>query len=116
MRAAAELDDATDKHPVTPGSVLPAREQLGELLLELNQPSAALQEFETSLRDAPNRFNGLYGAGRAASQLTDAQTKARTYYTRLVELCRHADGLRPEVAEAKQFLAGVKVKDSAVAH
>ena len=65
MRAAAELDDATDKHPVTPGAILPAREQLGELLLELKQPVAALQEFETSLRSAPNRFNGLYGAARA---------------------------------------------------
>src|SRR6185503_15232590 len=48
MRAVADLDDATDKHPVTPGAILPAREQLGELLLELKQPSAALQEFETS--------------------------------------------------------------------
>ena len=66
MRAAADLDDATDKHPVTPGAILPAREQLGELLLELKQPAAALQEFETSLQRAPNRFNGLYGAARAA--------------------------------------------------
>jgi tetratricopeptide (TPR) repeat protein len=63
MRAAAELDDATEKHPVTPGTLLPAREQLGELLLELKQPAAALQEFETSLRSAPNRFNGLIRRG-----------------------------------------------------
>src|SRR5882672_3547624 len=67
VRAAADLDDATEKHPVTPGAILPAREQLGELLLELKQPTAALQEFETSLRSAPNRFNGLYGAARAAN-------------------------------------------------
>ena len=66
MRAAAELDDATDKHPVTPGTLLPAREQLGELLFELKQPAAALQEFETSLKTSPNRFNGLYGAARSA--------------------------------------------------
>jgi len=57
MRAVAELDDATDKHPVTPGALIPVREQLGELLLELKQPAAALKEFETSLRSAPNRFN-----------------------------------------------------------
>jgi len=59
MKAAADVDDATDKHPVTPGSILPAREQLGELLLELKKPVEALHEFEVSLRVAPNRFNGL---------------------------------------------------------
>ena len=104
MRAVADLDDATDKHPVTPGSILPAREQLGELLLELKQPSAALAEFETSLRSAPERFNGLYGAARAASLAAD-QKKARSYYTKLMALTRHADSVRPEIAEAKAFLA-----------
>ena len=106
MRAAAELDDATDKHPVTPGSILPAREQLGELLLELKQPSVALAEFETSLRSAPERFNGLYGAARAASLAAD-QKKARSYYTKLMALTREADTPRPEIAEAKAFLAVV---------
>jgi len=112
MRAAAELDDATDKHPVTPGAILPAREQLGELLLELKQPMEALQEFETSLSSAPNRFNGLYGAARAANLASD-QKKAKTYYAKLIALSRHADSIRPEIDEAKAFLAGVKVKDSA---
>jgi tetratricopeptide (TPR) repeat protein len=112
MRAAAELDDATEKHPVTPGAILPAREQLGELLLELKQPTAALQEFETSLRSAPNRFNGLYGAARAARLASD-QKKARTYYGKLLALSRQADNTRPEIEEAKLFLAGVNVKDSA---
>ena len=112
MRAAAELDDATDKHPVTPGAILPAREQLGELLLELKQPAAALREFETSLRSAPNRFNGLYGAARAAELAADRR-RAMTYYGRLVSLCRHADGVRPEVEAAKGFLAGANVKVSA---
>ena len=111
MRAAAELDDATEKHPVTPGAVLPAREQLGELLLELKQPTA-LQEFETSLRSAPNRFNGLYGAARAAKLAAD-QKRARTYYGKLLALCRNADSIRPEIEEAKAFLAGVNVTDSA---
>jgi len=119
MRAAADLDDATDKHPVTPGAILPAREQLGELLLELKQPSAALQEFETSLRSAPNRFNGLYGAARAArvaadqNKLAADQKKAKTYYEKLLALSRQADSIRPEIEEAKAFLAGVNVKVSA---
>jgi tetratricopeptide (TPR) repeat protein len=112
MRAAAELDDATEKHPVTPGAILPAREQLGELLLELKQPIAALQEFETSLRSAPNRFNGLYGAARAARRAAD-QKRARTYYGNLLELCRRADSVRPEIEEAKAFLAGLNEKGSA---
>ena len=112
VRAAAELDDATDKHPVTPGAILPAREQLGELLLELKQPLAALQEFETSLRTTPNRFNGLYGAARAAKLASD-QKRAKTYYAKLVALCRHADSIRPEIEEAKAFLTVVNVKDSA---
>jgi tetratricopeptide (TPR) repeat protein len=111
MRAAAELDDATEKHPVTPGTLLPAREQLGELLLELKQPAAALQEFETSLRIAPNRFNGLYGAARAANLAADRK-RAKTYYGKLVAQCRQADSLRAEIVEAQKFLAGVKVPDS----
>jgi tetratricopeptide (TPR) repeat protein len=112
MRAAAELDDATDKHPVTPGALLPAREQLGELLLELKQPVAALREFETSLRSAPNRFNGLYGAARAARLAAD-RNRAATYYRKLMALCRLADGVRPEIEEAKEFLADVNNKLSA---
>ncbi|MCA1614252.1 MAG: hypothetical protein LC800_08955 [Acidobacteria bacterium] len=112
MRGASELDDATEKHPVTPGAILPAREQLGELLLELKQPAAALREFETSLRSAPNRFNGLYGAARAAKLAADRK-RARTYYGKLLALSRRADGVRPEIEEAKAFLAGARAKDSA---
>ena len=112
MRGAAELDDATEKHPVTPGAILPAREQLGELLLELQQPGAALHEFETSLRSAPNRFNGLYGAARAARLAAD-QKKAKTYYGKILALSGQADSIRPEIEEAKSFLAGVNVNDSA---
>jgi tetratricopeptide (TPR) repeat protein len=121
MRAAADLDDATDKHPVTPGAILPAREQLGELLLELKQPTAAMQEFKTSLRTAPNRFNGLYGAARAARLAADQSNaaadrkKATTYYGKLIALTRYADSTRPEIEEAKAFLAGANVKDSASA-
>jgi tetratricopeptide (TPR) repeat protein len=119
MRSAADLDDATDKHPVTPGAILPAREQLGELLIELKQPAPALQAFETSLLSSPNRFNGIYGAARAARLATDQgnrvadRQKAMMYYGRLLKLSRGADSVRPEIEEAKAFLAGVNVKDSA---
>ncbi len=109
MRAAADLDDVTEKHPVTPGSVLPAREQLGELLLELKQPIAALEAFEMSLRNAPNRFNGLYGAARAA-RLANNLPAAKTYYEKLLALCSHADSTRPELEEAKAFLAQSKLR------
>jgi tetratricopeptide (TPR) repeat protein len=104
LRAAADLDDTTDKHPVTPGALLPAREQLADLLLELKQPSAALQEFEVSFRSTPNRFNGVYGAARAA-RLAGNTKSARLYYSKLLNLSRDADTPRPEIAEAKQFLA-----------
>ncbi len=111
MRAAADLDDATEKHPVTPGAILPAREQLGELLLELKEPAAALGAFEASLRDTPNRFNGLYGAARAAA-LAGNRKGAEGYYKKLLALCRHADADRPGLAEAKEFLAAGGAKTS----
>jgi len=107
MREAAELDDATEKHPVTPGNLLPAREQLGELLLELKQPAAALVEFESSLSRAPNRFNGLVGAARSA-RLAGDNTRAQSYYEKLTAVSRYADAVRPELQEAKTFLASVK--------
>jgi tetratricopeptide (TPR) repeat protein len=105
MRAAADSDDATEKHPVTPGALLPAREQLGELLLELKQPAEALREFEAALQTAPGRFNGLYGAARAAALAGDRK-KAEGFYKQLLALSRHADADRPELEEAKEFLAG----------
>ena len=108
MRGAAELDDSTDKHPVTPGAPIPAREQLADLLLELNRPADALKEFEASLRNAPNRFNGVYGAAKAALASGD-QRKAMTYFTRLVvELCPNADSERPELAHAKKSLGRIR--------
>lgn len=102
-RSAADLDDATEKHPVTPGSILPAREQLGEMLLELKQPAAALQEFETSFHSTPNRFNGLYGAARAA-RLAENQKSAKAYYGKLLQLVRGSDSARPEIHEAKMVV------------
>jgi tetratricopeptide (TPR) repeat protein len=103
-RSAADHEDATDKHPVTPGVILPARELLGEMLLALKQPAEALPEFEAELRAAPNRFNALYGAAKAA-ELSGDREKARSFYAKLLAICDHADGERPELQEAGTFLA-----------
>jgi tetratricopeptide (TPR) repeat protein len=99
MQAAADLEDSTDKHPVTPGPVIPARELYGDMLMELNKPAEALAQYETSMKTAPNRFYALSRAAKAAKLSGDEQ-KAQTYYSKLVDLCgSHCN--RPEVTEAK---------------
>jgi hypothetical protein len=103
MRSAADHEDATDKHSVTPGVILPARELLGEMLLESKQPTQALVAFEATLDAAPNRFNALWGAARAA-QLSENREKAKSYYARLLAICDHADGERPELQDARTYL------------
>jgi hypothetical protein len=103
MRSAADAEDATEKHPVTPGPIVPARELLAEMLLELKQPGLALKEYEATHRVEPNRFHGLYGAGRAAEAAGDP-IKARSYYTQLVTLAQKADTERPAVTHARAFL------------
>jgi tetratricopeptide (TPR) repeat protein len=100
MQGAAKLDDALEKHPVTPGAILPAREQLGDLLLDLERPAEALVQFEASLKRAPLRLNGLFGAARAGS-LAGNQPKARDYYVRLVRLTKKGDAYRTEIQEAR---------------
>jgi hypothetical protein len=75
------------------------------MLIESGQPAAALKEFEASQRVEPNRFQGLYGAARAAELAGDG-AKARTYYVRLVALGQAADGDRPELKQAKRFTSG----------
>ncbi len=107
LRAAADLDDATDKHPVTPGALLPVREQLAEMLFELRQPAAALQEFEVSFRSTPNRFNGLYGAARAA-RLAGNEGFALMYYSNLLKLTAATDATRPAIVEAQAFVTKLK--------
>jgi tetratricopeptide (TPR) repeat protein len=104
MRSAAEHEDNTDKHNVTPGVILPAREMLGDMLLQLKQPAEALVAFENTLRTAPNRFNSLSGAARAA-KLAGNDEKAKTYYAILLSMCEHADGDRPELEEARTLSA-----------
>lgn len=104
MRAAADLEDRNEKHIVTPGRVAPARELLGEMLLELKQPAAALKEFELSHVREPNRLRGYAGAATAA-EAAGERDKARQHYAKLVELTREADTPLPEITRAKTFLA-----------
>ena len=103
MRGAAELEDSTEKHNITPGPIATARELLGDMLLEMNQPAQAVREYEASLDRAPNRFKTLYGVARAA-ELAGDRDKARTYYTRLVAVASASDNQRSELAQAKAFL------------
>ena len=103
MRSAADTEDKNEKHIVTPGRLVPARELLGQMLLELNRPAEALKEFEASQIREPNRFHGFAGAARAAAQ-SGTTDKAKQYYRRLVELVDKG-GPRPELEQAKTFLA-----------
>jgi tetratricopeptide (TPR) repeat protein len=103
MRSAADIEDRNEKHIVTPGRILPARELLGQMLLELNRPAEALKEFEASQIREPNRFHGFAGAAQAAAQSGDSG-KAKQYYKRLIDLAGEGSP-RPEVARAKTFLA-----------
>ena len=103
MRQSADREDGTEKHPVTPGALFPAREMLGDMLLELGQPAAALVEIERSQKNDPNRLLGLWAAGRAA-ELAGDPTKARQYYAQLLDLAKTADGERMEIKQARAFL------------
>ena len=103
VRAAADLDASMDKHPATPAEVVPAREVLADLLLELNDPAAALKEYEQTVQAERNRFRSILGVARAAKQTGDT-AKSRAAYEKLVALAS-ADSDRPELAEAKAFLA-----------
>jgi hypothetical protein len=107
MRAAADLEDRNEKHIVTPGRVLPARELLGDMLLAQKQPAAALKEYEQSQLREPNRLRGYAGAAVAADAAGD-RDKARQHYARLLELTRQADTPLPEIARAKTYLAAAK--------
>lgn len=103
MQRAADIEDKNEKHIVTPGRIVPARELLGEMLLELKRPVEALKEFEASHVREPERFRGYYGAAQAAVQSGD-QAKAKRYFARLVEVAGQGTA-RPELAQARAFLA-----------
>jgi tetratricopeptide (TPR) repeat protein len=103
MRQAAEVEDKSEKNIVTPGRLLPARELLGDMLMELRRPAEALKEYEASQQREPNRYRGLYGAGQAAAQ-SGNRDKARHYFSKLIELAGSGD-LRSETETARRYLA-----------
>lgn len=103
LSGAADLEESTEKLPLTPGPILPAREQLGEMCLLAGEPERALREFEMALRNAPNRFNALYGAAKAA-QASHKEDKTRAYFSKLVSICGEGGARRPQLAEAKTWL------------
>jgi hypothetical protein len=104
MRAAADAEDKTEKAPVTPGPLAPARELYGDMLLARGMATEALVAFEATMAKEPNRYNGFAGAAKAAQVLGD-KAKARTYYEKLIALTADSNSDRPELAAARQFVA-----------
>ena len=103
MRAAAAIEDGTEKSAVTPGPLAPARELLGEMLLQTDQPAEALKEFEATLVKEPKRFRATFGAARSAALAGDPQ-KARTYSGALLKISDRADEPgRPELEQARRM-------------
>jgi hypothetical protein len=103
MSAAADAEDKTEKHPVTPGVPIPARELYGVMLLESGNSSEALAAFEATLRKEPNRLGAYVGAAKAAEKSGES-VKAREYYGKVVSIADAADSSRTEVADARAFL------------
>jgi hypothetical protein len=103
LRSVADTEDKIGKGETD----LPVREMLADMLMEMQKPQEALVEYETSLRTDPNRFNGLYGAARAA-EITQQKDKAATYYAQLLKNCNGTMSDRPELAQAKTLLAAAK--------
>jgi tetratricopeptide (TPR) repeat protein len=101
LRRAAEAEDILGKHPVSPGALVPAREQLGDLLLKLERPKDAQREFEAALKIYPGRFRGLYGAAQASELIGDNE-KAQRYYAKLIAQTAKADGSRRELAQLRE--------------
>jgi tetratricopeptide (TPR) repeat protein len=103
MRQAADIEDKSEKNIVTPARLLPARELLGDMLMELKRFGDALREYEASQQREPNRYRGLYGAGQAAAQ-SGNRDKAQHYFSKLIESASSGD-LRPETEKARRYLA-----------
>jgi hypothetical protein len=103
MSAAADAEDKTEKHPVTPGVPKPARELYGEMLLQRDMPKEALAAFEATLKKEPNRLGAYMGAAKAAEKSGD-DAKARDYYEKIVAMTDGADQTRTELADARAFL------------
>jgi Tfp pilus assembly protein PilF len=104
MRKAADLEDRSGKHVAMENRLSPMRELFGELLLEANEPGQALKEFESSLRNNPNRYRSFAGAAKAAERIGD-RAQVKRYYERLVALTGNAETVRPDALTARQYLA-----------
>ena len=104
MKLASNLESETSKAAVTPGEIIPADELLADLYLALNRPEDALKAYKLNLKGHPSRFNGIYGAAKAAQQLNDTKLTAY-YFEKLIKLSENINSSRPEIAEAKEFLA-----------
>jgi tetratricopeptide (TPR) repeat protein len=104
MQKAAELESLTEKHPVTPGEILPARELLADMLLDMGRYSEAQTEYETALKRSPNRFNSLYGAGLSA-ELGNNKSRAVLYYKKIVEITETVKTDREQLKHAKLYLS-----------
>lgn len=109
IASAANLEDATEKLPVTPGQILPAREMLGDLLLELKKPKEALVQYEHSLENCPGRFNSLYGAGKSAELLGDRK-KAAAYFSLLLKNNKSSISDRERLRYAQSIINKVAQK------
>lgn len=104
MESAADLEDGTEKSAVTPGPLSPARELLGEMLMEMNEPTKALEQFERTLKKEPWRFRSLYGAAHAA-QLSGSRDSSQRYFRELLRVCAHSDKpARSELQEAERSI------------
>jgi predicted Zn-dependent protease len=104
MSAAVDAEDKTEKAPVTPGPLAPARELYGFMLLDRGMPKEALAAFEATMANEPNRFNGYVGAAKAAQALGDA-AKAKAAYEKVITLASGSDSPRPALAAARSFVA-----------
>ena len=103
-RQAAELEETVEKHPITPGPLLPARELEGDLLMELGRPADALRSYEMTLVREPRRARALFGAARAAEKAGNGRS-ARGHYEQLSILMARADSSRVEARLAREFLS-----------
>jgi len=103
MKLASTLESKTSKAAVTPGEIIPAEELLGDLYIALNKPKEALESYKLNLEVRPFRFNGIYGAAKAAEKLGDIKL-AKYYFNQLIELTSKTNSSRPEINEAKNFL------------
>jgi tetratricopeptide (TPR) repeat protein len=106
MQESANLEEATQKNPVSPGELLPASELLADMYMEINQPAKALDEYKRSLASRPNRFNSLYGAGKAAEALHDQET-AKNYYAQLIAVQGATPSKREASLYAQNYIRGI---------